>query len=170
MQSFPNMLSILFFFSLLRVTWAQNTCDANSCETAYIALGPISDLNCFVDPSDPANLASVIDICPCAPNQPVSGDIIYAGLNGLVTTALPVTTAYLPVQYELQSITREYNVPLTAIMPGSPVTLSIRVGNPAEAFGVYSYTQRQSQSIFYTGITTTIVSTVDVQTSEFIIS
>lgn len=91
--------------------------------------------------------------------------MIYTGLNGFVNTVPPVNTEVLTTQYVYQAITLEYNVPLTAILPGSPVTLDLGVGNPVEAGGGYSYTQLQSQSIFYTGITTTIVSTVDIETS-----
>ena len=165
MHPFSSKLSVFSFLALLRGAFTQ-TCDINTCEQNYISNGPQPDLSCFVDPSDPAYLASVIQICPCDAEKPVYGDLIYTGVNGFITTALPVTTVYLTTQFLYQTITQEYNVPLTGILPGSPVTLSISVGNPAEAVGVYSYTQLQSQSIFYTGITTTIVSTVDVQTSE----
>ena len=167
MHPFPSKLSAFFFLALLRGAFTQ-TCDINTCETDYINNGPQPDLSCFVDPSDPAYLASVIQVCPCDAEKPVYGDLIYTGVNGFITTALPVNTAYLTTQYLYQTFTLEYNVPLTGILPGSPVTLSINVGNPVEATGAYSYTQLQSQSIFYTGITTTIVSTVDVQTSEHI--
>jgi hypothetical protein len=167
MHPFSSKLPAFFFLALLRVAFTQ-TCDINTCETSYINNGPQPNLSCFVDPSDPAYLASVIEICPCDPEKPVYGNLIYTGVNGFITTALPVTTVYLTTQYLYQTITQEYNVPLTGILPGSPVTLSISVGNPVEAAGVYSYTQLQSQSIFYTGIITTIVSTIDVQTSEHI--
>jgi hypothetical protein len=167
MSLFPSYLSAFFFLALLRCAFGQ-TCDINSCESNLVNLGPAPGAGCYVDPGDPAYLASVIEVCPCDPEKPVYGDMIYTGIDGFITTALPVTTVYLTTQYLYQTITQEYNVPLTAILPGSPVTLSVSVGNPVEATGAYSYTQLQSQSIFYTGITTTIVTTVDVQTSEWI--
>lgn len=167
MYFLSSRLSTLIFLCLLYDTSAQQTCNANTCETNFINVGPQYGFNCYVDPNDPADFAGVIEICPCDAFKPVYGDMVYTGINGFITTALPVTTAILTTQYVYDTITQEYNVPLTGILPGSPVTVSIIVGNPAEATGPYIYTQLQSQSIFYTGITTTIFSTADVQTSEF---
>jgi hypothetical protein len=174
MRMQPSVMSTsttLFFLSVLHIVFAQyapgTPCSTTDCDSLLAIGGPTPELQCFVDPTDPADFATLPGVCPCAPNQvPLDGHLVFTGLNNVVTTARPVNTqsytTSLVWEYPMQS----YNVPLTSILPDSLVTVYYELG----PFGTvsFSYTQTQSQSIFHTAITSTVVSTIDSQTSEFL--
>ena len=91
---------------------------------------------------------------------------MYTGLDNLVTTAKPVNTQYLVTQFVTQTIFQTYNVPLTQIKPDSPVSIIWSLAQ--QGVLEVTYIQEQSQSIYYTGITSTFVSTINTQTSKIV--
>ncbi|KAN0102684.1 hypothetical protein V8E51_010997 [Hyaloscypha variabilis] len=102
--------------------------------------------------------------CPCEDNYEVGGYVVYQGLDFGITTALPPNSMTLGPSLYVYVVTQTYNVALTTIMPDTP----IEVGYSFQGLGIAeinTYTIAQSQSIFYTGLTTTFTSTVPTETT-----
>lgn len=168
----PSLTTVLSLIPLILHVLADSgispgdPCTPDNCTSFLYEGGPTDGRDCFVDPSDPAYFATLPGICPCAANQiPLDGQLIYTGFDQSVTTAKPINTnmfftTSLVWEYPVQS----YNVALTKILPDSEVTVYYELG-PYGTVGM-TYTQMQSQSIFFTAVTSTIVSTIDVQISR----
>jgi hypothetical protein len=167
----PKMYPLISIYTLiLIVLWLPSTihgqvpCSTSECGDAIGLLGPSPNLVCYVDPTDPSDFATMFYFCPCQDNYEVGGYVVYQGLDFGITTALPPNSMTLGPSLYVYVVTQTYNVALTTIMPDTP----IEVGYSFQGLGIAeinTYTIAQSQSIFYTGLTTTFTSTVPVETS-----
>jgi hypothetical protein len=152
------LLTSLLLARIQVVTAQAETCDINSCLLGYQTLGPSDSLQCYVDPTDSSKFALLTAFCPCEENDSISGYITYNGLDGALTTASPVNTQYAQEAFVWQTFFQTYNVPVTAILPGSPVTVDVNIGGDIE--GIFTFTQSQSQSIFKVATTSTLINYV----------
>ncbi|KAE9374153.1 hypothetical protein N431DRAFT_336887 [Stipitochalara longipes BDJ] len=155
---------LLVVFWLPSITYGQVPCSIAECGDAIGLLGPSPNLVCYVDPNDPSFFATEFYFCPCEDNYELGGFVIYEGLDSVTSTALSPNSMTLGPSLQVYAITQTYNVALTTIMPDTP----IEVGYSFENLGVAeinTYTIAQSQSIFYTGLTSTFTSTVDAETT-----
>lgn len=156
--------TFLFILAWIRSTvHGQFPCSAGNCGNLIGGIGPNFGDYCYVDPTDPSFFATEFQFCPCTDGYEIGGYVIYQGLDSVITTiAPPVIT--LGLSLYAYTITQTYNLPMTTIMPDTPV----QVAYSFEAAGVAeieTFTMAQSQSIFYTGITSTFTSTIPGETS-----
>jgi hypothetical protein len=155
---------ILIVLSLPLTIYGQVPCSTEECGDAIGLLGPSPNLVCYVDPTDPSYFATEFYFCPCEDNYELGGYVVYQGLDFGISTALPPNSMTLGPSLYVYAVTQTYNVALTTIMPDTP----IEVGYSFENLGVAkinTYTIAQSQSIFFTGLTSTFTSTIDAETS-----
>jgi hypothetical protein len=165
------MSSRIFLYAVLSVVlWLPSTiygqvpCSTEECGDALGLLGPSPNLVCYVDPTDPSLFATEFYFCPCEDNYEVGGFVVYQGLDFGITTALPPYTQTLGPSLYVYAVTETYNVALTTINPDTPIEVGYSFQNLGVA-EVNTYTIAQSQSIFYTGITSTLTSTANAETS-----
>jgi hypothetical protein len=144
--------------------YGQVPCSTEECGDALGLLGPSPNLVCYVDPTDPSFFATEYYFCPCEDNYELGGYVVYQGLDFGITTALPPNSQTLGPSLYVYVVTQTYNVALTTINPDTPIEVGYSFQNLGVA-EINTYTIAQSQSIFYTGITSTFTSTVDAETS-----
>lgn len=161
------LLAVLSTILCLLPTASTQTCDANTCLTDLGQNGPAYNTVCYVDPTDPSQFATEFEICPCSPNGNMGGRMIYTGLDNIVTTAIAPTQQMGPA-FTYNMATQTFPVTMISVLNDSPVTIVQQFFSGAQLVGeiTNSYTQAQSQSIFFTGISSAVTSTIDVQTCK----